>query len=100
MQIYWTLKQVPELAGASRSERVRRWRAAYRRSFRHWETWAGLVVCVVCAEVGAALGDMLGTQPLGGMVGTGIGGGVGGLIFSQVVISVARRHYKSMLLGA
>ena len=100
MHIYWTLKQVPELADAPRGERGRRWRAAYKRSLRHWQTWAGLIVCGVCAGVGSALGGIIGAPPVGSLVGAAIGGGIGGFIFSQVAISVARRHYKSELLGA
>jgi len=99
MQIYWTLKQIPELAGLSRRERGHRWRAAYMRALRHWQTLVGLVACGLCAGAGSVVGGLVGTQLVGSIIGAGIGGGIGGLVFSQVAIWVARRYYKSVLLG-
>ena len=99
MHIYWTLKHIPELAYAPRSERGRRWRAAYRRTFRHWQTWAGLGACAACAGAAADIGQLLHPQFPGLMIAAGIGGGIGGFVFSQAAIRVARRHYRNELLG-
>jgi hypothetical protein len=100
MQIYWTLNQVPELAGASRQERGRRWRAAYRSSRRRWQVWLGRLVCGLCAGGGVAIGSAVSTPFLGGLVGACVGGGIGGFILSQVAIAVARRYQASTLRGA
>lgn len=96
MKIYWTLKQIPELSSLSFQERGKRWRKAYKKSFRHWETWLGLICCGLCAAAGAWGGDVLNIRLLGG----GIGGAVGGLFLSQVILSVVLQHYRDILLGS
>lgn len=97
--MYWTLNQIPELAGLPARERGRRWRKAYRMTLRHAATWAGLAACGLIAGLGAMVGGMLGGQPVGAVLGAALGGGVGGLVFSQVAIAVARRRYRHILLG-
>src|SRR5262245_54773623 len=43
MQIYWTLKSIPELSGLPSEEIWRVWRAAYWKTTRHWQFWVSLV---------------------------------------------------------
>ena len=93
MRIYWTVRQIPELAALPRAERGVVWRRAYARAFRHWQTWAGLVSCGALAGVGGYVGGLLGHA----YVGAGVGGGVGGFVFWQVVIHVILSHYKHLL---
>lgn len=93
MRIYWRLGSVPELENLPREERGRAWRRAYGKTFRHWQTWAGVIACGACAATGGAIGATFGLP----MIGAGIGGGIGGFIFSQIVIHVARRYYADLL---
>jgi hypothetical protein len=95
MTIFWTLKSIPELANLPASDRRVYWRRAYRRTWRHWQTWAGLFACAICAGVGGGLGAFS-AHPI---VGAIIGGGVGGFVFGQATVLVARSHYKAVLLG-
>src|SRR5215475_2429971 len=52
MQIYWTLKSIPELSGLPLGERMRVWRAAHWNIYRHWQFWASLVGMVLCMGIG------------------------------------------------
>ncbi len=95
MPIYWTLKSIPELSQLSSAERGQAWRRVNRKTFRHWQTWVGLVACGALAGLGSHFGGTFG-HPL---IGAAIGGALGGFIFSQASIHVARLHYKDALLG-
>jgi hypothetical protein len=95
MTIFWTLKSIPELASLPARDRRVYWRRAYRRSWRHWQTWASLLACAICAGLGSGLGAFL-VHPI---VGATIGGNVGGFVFAQTTVRVARLHYKNVLLG-
>ncbi len=95
MEIFWTIKSIPELRNAPKRERSRRWQRAYHKTFRHISTWVALLLCALCGGIGAYYGQMAGSGVLGAM----LGGGLGGFIFSQVSIVVARKHYQHILLG-
>lgn len=95
MTVFWTLKSIPELANLPARDRRVYWRRAYRRIWRHWQTWAGLLACAMCAAVGEGLGAFS-AQPI---VGGVIGGGVGGFVFGQTTVRVVRSHYRNVLLG-
>lgn len=95
MQIYWTLKSVPELEDAPRPERGRRWNRAYHKSLRHALTWIALLLCALLGAIGAYLGQSLGS----GIAGAMIGGAAGGFVFFQITTFVARKHYRPILLG-
>jgi hypothetical protein len=92
MQIYWSLKSIPELSGLPRAERGRRWRAAYRKTFRHWQTWVSLLALGLCSVLGEYLGSLTGSQFIGSVVGAG----VGGLIYGQVATELARPYLRSL----
>lgn len=51
MKIYWTLKSIPELQRFGWRERGRISRRAYLKTFRHWQTWAGLGIIGLCAAI-------------------------------------------------
>src|SRR5215475_3779534 len=55
MRIYWSLKSVPELSDLPSEERRRVWRAAYWKTARHWQFWAGLVGIGLFTFIGNAL---------------------------------------------
>jgi len=88
MQIYWTLKSIPELSALPPGERGRVWRVAYRETKRHWQYWAGLVGVGLCVGISAHIG---------GVIGAGVGGFVGGFIFQLVLSHFARRHIRDLL---
>jgi hypothetical protein len=90
MNIYWTLKSVPELSGLPSRERGRVWRAVSLKTFRHWEVWVALVVPM---GLGVFLGNIL-SQPIGGMSGAAIGG----FVFSQVAVHFTRPYLRDYLL--
>ncbi|MDP9651481.1 hypothetical protein J2793_006956 [Paraburkholderia caledonica] len=96
MAFFWTLKSIPELANLPARDRRVYWRRAYRRTWRHWRTWAGLLACALCAGLGSRLGASVDHATVGAM----IGGGIGGFVFGQVTVRVARSHYKNVLLGS
>ena len=66
MQIYWTLRSIPELSGLPSDERRRVWWDAYRKTTRHWQYWAGLVGMAACMEIGRHI-----YEPIGGYIGCG-----------------------------
>ncbi len=53
MRIYFTLNSVPELRDVSPALRRIAWHYCRRKTYRHWQTWAGLVVALAA---GAAAG--------------------------------------------
>ncbi|HNR99956.1 MAG TPA: hypothetical protein PKX48_13315 [Planctomycetota bacterium] len=95
MHIYWSLKQLPELAGLSRSERNRRWRAACWRSFRHWQIWVALAIAGLCSGAGTRVGAVLGRSFAFSLLGAGIGGAIGGFVFLQIATPVIRRYLRA-----
>lgn len=95
MTIFGTLKSIPELASLPASNRRINWRRAYRCTWRHWQTWAGVLACVMCTGLGLALGAFAGHRIVGGMIGAG----VGGFVFGQTTVRIARSLTKSILLG-
>ena len=88
MQIYWTLKSIPELSGLPLGERMRVWRAAHWNIYRHWQFWASLVGMVLCMGIGRHIYDRIGGY---------IGVVVGSFIFSQVSAHLARPYIRAYL---
>jgi hypothetical protein len=90
MQIYWSIKSIPELCGLPRVERGRVWWAAFWKTTRHWQFWAGLV--------GVGLSTFIGNMLIGHPPwGTAIGAGVGGFISAQILIPLARPYIRALL---
>ena len=87
MQIYWTLKSVPELSGLPWEERGRVGRAASWKIARHWQFWVSSVGIGLCAHIG----------DIYGRIGGYIGAVVGAFIFSQVQIHLARPYIRALL---
>ena len=90
MQIYWTLKSVPELSGLpTDDERRRVWRDAYRKlTRRSWQFWVSLVGFGLCVHIGDHI-----YYGIGGLIGVV----VGVFIFSQVQIHLARPYIRALL---
>lgn len=90
MRLYWTLKSIPELSQISSQERGRRWRIVYKSAFRHWETWVGLALIVFFVATGSHFF---------GAIGATLMAALGGFIYGQIVIFVARKYYRHLLLN-
>ncbi len=85
MKLYWTLKSIPELQELDKSDRKEAWRFAYKKCFRHWQTYLGLAICGLCAGLGSSISD-------GSIWGSALGGGLGGFIYGQITTSVSRKY--------
>ncbi len=90
MRLYWTLKSIPELSQISSKERGRRWRIVYKSAFRHWEMWGGLALMAFLAATGSHFFGAIGAMMLSAL---------GGFIYGQVVIFIARKYYRHLLLS-
>jgi len=61
----------------------------YRRIYSHWESWAGLLLCGLCAAGASLLGSIyFGRTP----VPAAIGGGIGGYLVYRINRYVVRRY--------
>jgi hypothetical protein len=90
MQIYWSLKDIPELSALPSEERRRVWWASYLKITRHWQFWASLVgIFFLCVQIG----DMLIDHRIGGLIGAV----VSGFILRQVSMHLARPYIRDLL---
>ena len=64
-------------------------RVSLRRLYRHWEMWAGLALCGLCAGVGGVLGS---TYFGHSALPAGVGGGIGGYVLSRIHRYVVQRY--------
>jgi hypothetical protein len=90
MQLYWTLKSIPEL---SLGERGRFWRSVYWKTYRHWQVWLALTSLGLCVFVANILGGLIGYPSAGGLLGVG----VGGFICGQVIVRLAKPYLRDSL---
>jgi len=87
MKIYWSNKDIPELANLTPDQQSRAWKACYGQYiFKHWQTWASFGLIAIFIMVGMA--------KFGPILGGAIGGGLGGFVFSQVAMNVLRPHLR------
>jgi len=92
MKIYWNYNSIPEVKDLSKEDRKKAWAYAYKKCFRHWQTYLGLIICGFCAGFGSFISG-------GSVFGAGIGGGVGGFIFGQIATVVARDYLAEWKAG-
>ena len=103
MKIYWSCKDVPELAGLSGPERRRVHWACYGQAFKSRRCMLALLVCGLCGGLGIAVGGsfhwLFGFPPSIWLqlICGGIGGGIGGFIYSQVVTDYLRPFYADYI---
>jgi hypothetical protein len=84
MQFYWSINQIPELAGLTQQQIKEAWQFCYKKyAFKHWEVWVSLFVLGVLVAIGSGLFRV---------IGAAIGGGLGGLIFGLTTSNVLRPH--------
>ena len=87
MQIYWTINQIPELAGLTPDQSKEAWQFCYKKyAFKHWEVWVSLFAVGLLVAVGSKV--------LGGIIGSAIGAGIGGGIFGVTSTNVLRPHLR------
>ena len=46
MNIYWSLKSIPELRDLSPTQRTVAWFVCVHNTFRHWQTWTWCIVSI------------------------------------------------------
>ncbi|MFC1529020.1 hypothetical protein ACFL5B_03840, partial [Candidatus Latescibacterota bacterium] len=63
MEIYWSLKSIPELAELSTKERALVWSKAYRKILCHWEILVAFPLCCLIIPIFFIPGFLL-TLPL------------------------------------
>lgn len=108
MKLYWTVESIPELAPLAPRDRTRVWRACVRRSFTHWQTWAGILLMPLCghapAEALERLLVWLGMRPLVTLLFTvplvGVGSAIGVLVLYQIMIAQTRPYVRAYLAHA
>lgn len=81
-------ESIPELQVLLQRERKQVLRKAYRKSFRHWQTWMGLFIIFLFVSIGLKIY---------GFWGSVIGFVLGAFIFSRITIPVRRRYIKMEL---
>ena len=86
--MYWSVTQLPELEGYSRTEVNEIWRAANFKSMKHFKHWLAFLPAGLCGGIGSVLG---------GIVGAMIGGGIGGFISLPFAIEVIRPHVGAVI---
>jgi hypothetical protein len=55
MQIYWTMKSIPELSQLPSGERSRLWRQCYKEAMHERQSKIGLIIVGLLAGIGAML---------------------------------------------
>jgi hypothetical protein len=90
MKLYWSSKDIPELAPLSPRQRQQAWKVCYRNyAFKYWQTWVSIGVLSTLVTVGLQVGT----------AGVAIAGGLGAGIFSQTVTHVLRPHFRNYVNG-
>ena len=88
MNIRWSVKEMPELATLTNNERQNIMWDSSQRAFRHWQSWVGIAVCVICSSIGGHLA---------GIMGATLGGGIGGGVCAQIVVRMQMREIREEL---
>ena len=91
MQIYWSHKSIPELAGLPPDERHRVARAGFWKAHRHWQVWVAVAGFGVLIPIGANMGTLAGSETIGMLVAAG----VASVLYSQVATDYARPYFRS-----
>ncbi|MEI6331857.1 MAG: hypothetical protein WCP16_21655 [Pseudanabaena sp. ELA645] len=87
MKIYWTINQIPELAGLTPDQSKEAWQFCFKKyAFKHWEVWVSLFA--------VGLLYTLGSNAFRGIIGGAIGAGIGGGIFGVTATNVLRPHLR------
>jgi hypothetical protein len=100
-QFYWGFGTIPELAELPSAERGAFWRKHHGKAYRHWQTWVGLGVVALSAVAPQIVVDLVGL-PLANHSFVvpalcALSAGLGGLVFGQLLTTMARPHLREAL---
>ncbi|MBW4522930.1 MAG: hypothetical protein KME16_25100 [Scytolyngbya sp. HA4215-MV1] len=88
MKVYWSIKEIPELANLSPEQRKQAWGDCYKKyALKSWQSWVGIGVMAMLIIVGIKL--------FGPILGGAIGGGLGGGIWSVILTNYLRPYLKN-----
>lgn len=76
MEIYWRLKDIPELRSLSKAQRSEIWAGTIGARFRDPVIYLLMVAFFLIVALGNYLGDLIIPLRLGGAIGGGLGAGV------------------------
>lgn len=106
MPIYWTSRDIPELAPMPPPERRRILRACMPKTWGSWQVWAALVAIPLLGGLGAIV-TVIATSLLAApytwdlwwtaLIGLVIGAGIGGGVLGHVRVSMARPYIRTLL---
>ncbi|MBE9030102.1 hypothetical protein IQ266_10215 [filamentous cyanobacterium LEGE 11480] len=88
MKIYWSFKDIPELADLTEDQQKTAFQQCYEKYlFKMRETW------VACAIMSTLV--TIGMHVFGPILGAAIGGAIGGGILSMIITNALRPHLKN-----
>jgi membrane associated rhomboid family serine protease len=88
MQIFWTIQDIPELAGLNEDQQRTAFRTCYQKYlFSLWQTWAGCALMSTIVSICmAAFGPLLGAP---------IGGAIGGVLLGVIITNALRPKLRA-----
>ena len=92
MQIYWRLRDIPELSGLEKAQQTEIWAATTGRRFRDPFFYLGLIVCLVVVAIFYTLGCYVVPSSYGGVIGGSVGAGLGGFLSMGISMPRARPY--------
>lgn len=100
-QFYWSFGSIPELSELPAAERGAFWRKHHGKAYRHWQTWVGLGIVALSAVTPQIVVDLVGipfaNQSFVMPALCAVGAGMGGLVFAQILTTMARPHLREAL---
>jgi hypothetical protein len=88
MQIYWSIKDIPELANLSAEQQKQAWQTCYKKyAMKSPSAYVGIGILVVLMIVC--------TKTFGPLLGGAIGGGLGAGIFTVLTQNALRPYLKA-----
>ncbi len=85
--MYWSVYQLPEVAGLSKPEINMVWREARWSILKDPKCWA----CTIPWGIFAGIGSLF------GVIGAAIGGGIAGFFCGVMVLNIARPHLADVI---
>jgi hypothetical protein len=83
MQIFWSIKDIPELAGLNDNQQKTAFRECYQKYlFSLWQTWAACGLMSTLVTVGMSV--------FGPIIGAGLGGAIGGGLLGIIITNALR----------
>lgn len=86
--VLWSVKNMPELAALSESERQNVIWDSSLKVYHHWQSWVSIAFCLLCIDIG---------DHLASVVGAALGGAIGGCVCACVVVQMQAGEIRRML---